>query len=494
MRQWQLDIVLDRARQQPLFLQLADALTQAIRRGQLLAGAPLPGSRALAAQLQVNRNTIVAAYAELAAEGLIRTRRGGGTFIAAAAHAPVRPHTIDIAQPTYALPPEQHAANTNTELAPGMLTLAGGMPDARLFPARELSRALRRVLERRGRTLVNHVDPCGHPRLRSELAAMLARTRNLAVSADNLLVTHNIERAIDLVARALIAPGDAVAVEAWGYPPAWNLLRLAGARLLPIALDEHGLDVAALERVLEREPLRAVFLTPHHQFPTTVVMSPARRAHLAELALRHRFLIIEDDYDHEFHYHGKPVLPLAADAGRANVVYLGSLANLLAPGVHTAFVTAPAPTFRRLAAWRAASEPRADAAIECALAELFEDGELLRHMRRARRLYESRRDALAEALRRQLGDALEFRVPEGGLALWARVEEAVDLGAWTRAGEAEGVRFIDARRFDFHQRDASTLRLGYGFHDEAELCEAVRRMARALKHTLLRSDHARAAA
>jgi GntR family transcriptional regulator/MocR family aminotransferase len=323
---------------------------------------------------------------------------------------------------------------------------------------------------------------------------MLARTRNLAVSMDNLLITHSIERAIDVVARALIAPGDIVAVEAWGYPPAWNLLRLAGARLLPIALDEHGLDVAALERVLEREPLRAVFLTPHHQFPTAVVMSPARRARLAELALRHRFLIIEDDYDHEFHYHGKPVLPLAAGAGRANVVYLGSLANLLAPGVHTAFITAPAPAFRRLAALRAASEPRADAAIECALAELFEDGELLRHMRRARRLYESRRDALAEALRRQLGSALEFRVPEGGLALWARADEAVDLAAWMRAGETEGVRFTDARRFDFHQRDASALRLGYGFHDEAELGEAVRRMARALKNTLRRRDQTRAAA
>jgi GntR family transcriptional regulator/MocR family aminotransferase len=263
--------------------------------------------------------------------------------------------------------------------------------------------------------------------------------------------------------------------------------------LLPVRLDDNGLDVDALERMLAQQRLHAVFLTPHHQFPTTVVMAPERRARLGELALRHRFLIIEDDYDHEFHYHGRPVLPLAAGIGRANVVYVGSLANLLAPGVHMAFATAPAPAFRCLAAMRAASDPRADAAVQCAIAELFEDGELLRHMRRARCRYQSRRDALAEALRRRIGSALEFHLPEGGLALWARADEGIDVRTWMRAGEAEGVHFADACCFDFQQHDASSLRLGYGYHDEDELDEAVRRMARALKRMPLH-DHARAAA
>lgn len=481
MRQWTLDIALDRAHESPLYLQLAGALADAARQGRLKAGAPLPGTRALAEHLGLNRNTVVAAYAELVAEGILRARNGGGTFVADTLPTPLRPRAVDIAVPTYALPPEGSPALLAAALPPGMLTLAGGMPDARLFPARALSRAFRRALDRRGRALATHADPRGHARLREELAAMLARTRGLAVNADNLLVAHSIEQAIDLAARALIAPGDAVAVETRGYPPAWNALRLAGARLLPVRIDENGLDVDALERLLVQQRLRAVFLTPHHQFPTAVVMAPERRARLGELALRHRFAIFEDDYDHEFHYHGKPVLPLAAGAGRANVVYLGSLANLLAPALHTAFVTAPMPAFRRIMALRAASDPRSDAAVECALAELFEDGELERHLRRACRLYRSRRDALADALRRQLGGALDFRVPEGGLALWARADDAIDVAAWMRAGEAEGVRFSDARRFDFHQSDGSSLRLGYGFHDEAELVDAVQRMARALK-------------
>jgi DNA-binding transcriptional MocR family regulator len=161
------------------------------------------------------------------------------------------------------------------------------------------------------------------------------------------MITRSIEQAIDLVARTLLSPGDVVAVEAFGYPPAWNVLKLAGARLVPLPLDGEGLDIDALEGLLPRENVRAVFLTPHHQFPTTAVMSRSRRARLAELALQHRFAIIEDDYDHEFHYAGKPVLPIAAGNGRANVVYVGSLANLLAPGISTAFVTAPAAVFER---------------------------------------------------------------------------------------------------------------------------------------------------
>jgi GntR family transcriptional regulator/MocR family aminotransferase len=239
------------------------------------------------------------------------------------------------------------------------------------------------------------------------------------------------------------------------------------------------LNVDALENLLTHERVRAVFLTPHHQFPTTIVMSPQRRLQLARLALAHRFAIIEDDYDHEFHYAGKPILPIASGVGRANTVYVGSLSNLLAPGISTGFVVAPAPVFARLASLRAASDARGDVAMECALAELFEDGELLRHMRRMRRIYASRRDALVDTLRRRVGGALEFRVPEGGLALWARADPAIDVTGWIQAGEREGVRFASAQPYDFHLRERAFLRLGFSYHDEAELDEAARRMARA---------------
>jgi GntR family transcriptional regulator/MocR family aminotransferase len=485
MRRWELSVPLDPGRGQPLFLQLASAIADDIRRGRLKPGEPLPGTRELAESLKINRNTVVAGYDELAAEGLVSTRIGGGTFVVGTlvvGEAPraIVPAPLASETPTFAVAPPLPRLPDMKPLPPGMLMLSSGMPDARLFPARALARAFRRAIEQKGRVLLTYSHACGHERLRRELAAMLARTRGLAASSENLMVTRSIEQAIDLVARALIAPGDVVAVEAWGYPPAWNVLRLAGARLVPLPLDEDGLVVESLETLLAHERVRAVFLTPHHQFPTASVMAPARRARLARLALERGFAIIEDDYDHELHYAGKPILPIASGAGRANVVYVGSLSNLLAPGIGAGFVVAPPRVFERVASVRASSDARGDAAIECAVAELFEDGELLRHMRRMRRTYASRRDALVDVLRHRLGGALEFRVPPGGTALWARADEVIGMSAWIEAGEREGVRFASARAYDFAQREEKFMRLGFSYHDEAELDEAARRMARAL--------------
>ncbi|HEY3521056.1 MAG TPA: PLP-dependent aminotransferase family protein [Rhodanobacteraceae bacterium] len=480
MRRWTLTIALDPQREQPLFLQLAGAIAEDIRRGRLKTGDALPGSRELADLLGVNRNTVVAGYGELVAEGLLCTRVGGGTFVAQAPAATVTAIAASSEFPTYALAPPAYPPPQDTPLPPGMLMLSQSIADARLFPERALARAFRRAIGPRSRMLLAQSDSRGHPRLRAELAAMLARSRALAVAPDNLMITRSIEQAIDLVARTLIAPGDAVAVEAFGYPPARSVLKMAGARLLPIPLDEQGMDVAALEALLKHQRLRAAIVTPHHQFPTTAVMSRERRDRLAELSLQHGFAIIEDDYDHEFHYEGKPVLPIAAGHGRGNVVYIGSLANLLAPGISTGFIVAPPPVFERLAGLRAASDAHSDAAMECAIAELFEDGELLRHVRRTRRIYQARRDAFAAALKRQLGSALVFRVAEGGMALWARADDGIDVSAWAAAGQREGVSFKDARSYDFFNREQPYMRLGFSYHNEAELVEAAQRMGRAL--------------
>jgi GntR family transcriptional regulator/MocR family aminotransferase len=214
-----------------------------------------------------------------------------------------------------------------------------------------------------------------------------------------------------------------------------------------------------------------------------VVMSGRRRLRLAQLARAHNFAIIEDDYDHEFHYEGKPVLPIAAGPGGANVIYIGSLSNLLAPGIGTGFVVAPPPVFERLVSLRAASDARSDAAMECAIAELFEDGELLRHLRRIRRIYSSRRDALVDSLTQHLRNAVEFRVPEGGMALWLRADDSIDVADWIRASEQEGVSFDGGQRYDVLNREQPYLRLGFTPYDEAQLKEAVTRMARALGST-----------
>jgi GntR family transcriptional regulator/MocR family aminotransferase len=483
MRRWNFSVALDHSRGQPLFLQLAGAIAEDIRSGRLKSGEPLPGTRELARSLKVNRNTVIAGYEELAAEGLVNTRIGGGTFVAESTSFSRTALQLLAQTPTYALAPPLPAAAPMSARAPGMLMMSVSMPDARLFPAQALARAFRRTIGQRSRELLTYGDPSGHIRLRTELAIMLARTRGLAATPDNIMVTRSIEQAIDLVARMLISPGNIVAVEAFGYPPAWNVLKLAGARLVPIPLDDEGLDIEALEVVLTQQRIRAVFLTPHHQFPTTAVMSQRRRMRLAQLSIAHGFAIIEDDYDHEFHYTGKPLLPIAAGTDRANVIYIGSLSNLLAPGISTAFVTAPPVVFGHLLNLRAASDARGDVAMECTIAELFEDGELLRHVRRMRRIYAARRDALVAALERHLGGAITFRTPDGGMALWAGVDDGIDVAAWSHAGLREGVQFFDARRYDFMQRAQPFVRLGFTYHDESEMDEATRRMARALMRT-----------
>jgi len=484
MRRWSLAIALDPSRGQPLFLQLASAIAEDIRRGRLKPGDPLPGSRELADHLGINRNTVIAGYDELVAEGVLVTRIGGGTFVATPPVTPATPRTTASVNeaPTYPLPPPPQPPSIRMP-APGMLVLSRSTPDVRLLPSRALARAFRRAVGQHGGSVLTYTDPRGHLRLRTELAAMLTRSRGLVAVPDDVLITRSIEQGLDLVARTLIAPGDTVVVEMLSYPPARRVLQLAGARLLPLPVDRDGLDIEALEALLARESIRAVLLTPHHQFPTTVVMPAARRERLAQLSLEHRFAIIEDDYDHEFHYEGKPVLPIAAGVARSNVVYVASMANLLAPGLGTAFVLAPPPVLQRLTALRAACDAQGDAAVECAIAELFEDGELLRHVRRMRRLYAQRRDALAAALVRHLGTALDFHVPEGGMALWARADEGIDIAAWSRAGEREGVSFNDANNYDFHHREQPFMRLGFSYLDPAELDEAARRMARALIRT-----------
>ena len=256
------------------------------------------------------------------------------------------------------------------------LFLAAGVPDPRLFPAAEMARAYRRALLRNTRQSLSIGPAEGHPKAREMLAGMLAAVRGMGVTLDNIQLTRGILVGLGLVARAIVKPGDAVAVENPGYPGAWEVLREVGAEVVPIPVDSEGMDVDALERLLATRPLRAVFVTPHHQYPTTAVMSEPRRSHLMALARKHRFAIIEDDYDHAFHYEGQPIWPLASRDNSGTVIYLASLSKLMGPGLRVGFVVGPKELINRLAILRRRMEVQGDIALEMAMAEFSEDGEL----------------------------------------------------------------------------------------------------------------------
>jgi GntR family transcriptional regulator/MocR family aminotransferase len=466
----------------PRTLAVARALTAAIRSGALVPGQRLPGSRALGARLGLTRNTVVAAYEALAAEGWLRMEGPKGTFVAPAELPPAPPAVQEGLRedPGYKIPPRRWrdrrprpAAGPWTFPQPGVLSLSGGLPDLRLVPHELLARAYRRALRAEGRRLLGYLEPGGHPRLRAALAAHVRARRGIPAGPENVLVTHGAQMALYLVAQVLLQPGDRVGVERLGYPPAWDALGCAGAELVPVPVDAEGLDVARLET---QGDLRAVYVTPHHQYPTMAVMSPARRLALLAWAARRRAVIVEDDYDNEVHYAGQPVLPLASMDGGRSVIYVGSLSKILAPGLRLGYLVAPAAVIEAMARLRLVVDRQGDQVLERAVADLFEEGVVVGHARRVRRAYLERRDALVEALRAELGDALTFEVPAGGMALWARAP-GVDTEAWSQRAAAAGVHFMPGRSLDVQHRLQHRARLGFAALDPHELREAVRRLA-----------------
>jgi GntR family transcriptional regulator/MocR family aminotransferase len=481
MRASSFSVPLDRGSHQSLPQQLVRAIVGEIQRGRFAPGAPLPGTRSLAKTLGIHRNTVVAAFDELRAQGWIETRRASHTRVTARLPATAIEAALGRSK-SAGFPLRAFGGSSRAfEATPRqVLDFTGGLPDARLFPFEVLARAYRRALRRSGGRLLDFGSPAGDPVLRQRLASLLSSTRGLGVGPDDLLITRGSQLALHLLSLALIRPGDTVAVESPGYPSARDAFRLSGARLLPVPVDDEGLDVGALARALRLRPIRALYVTPAHHDPTTVTLSARRRLLLLELARQHRFAIVEADYDHEFQFEGNPVLPLAAADRHGVVIYVGTLSKALAPGLRVGFVVPPPPLLSTLLEVRGQVDRQGDLVLERAVAELIEDGEVLRHSLRARRVFLARRDLLAGLLRKHLPGVLSFNRPRGGLALWARVAPDVEVERWAELCLAAGVRFFTGRQYSPAGRVLPFVRLGFGFLDEAELEVAVKRIALAV--------------
>lgn len=458
----------------PAFLQIASSISSAIAQGRLGKNQRLPSSRELAQQLGVHRNTVLAAYRELFAEDWIRSERGRGTFVSDALPAESRtqrPRQTKRRTMGYDLRARAPTALPRQLLKPDLIPLYGGLPDLRLIPNAALSRAYRRAL-RRPLDVLNYGDPRGHASLRTALRGLLREQRGLDVEDDGIVITRGSQMGLALSARALFKPGDLVAVEALGYQPAWEALRSAGARLVPVPVDDGGLDVDALGKLCERKPVRGVYLTPHHQYPTMVTLSAGRRLALLELARARRLVVLEDDYDHEFHYEGQPVLPLAARDDHGVVVYIGTLSKVLAPGLRTGYVAAAPELVERIVRLRYFLDRQGDLASERAVAELIDDGELGRHLRRTRRVYLERRNHCVSELRHKFGEQLEFQVPRGGMSLWLTVR-GIAVEPWFERCQRAGVGFQPGGWFSWHKKSLPRIRLGYAAVETGTMSRAL---------------------
>jgi len=450
---------------------LARAIRDDIRTGRLQPGQRLPGSRSLAARVQVGRSTVVRAYAELAAEGWLEGRPGSGMVVVGphledqpAPPAPARETALGFALPA----PPVHIPREPTPLD-CRYRMEGGTPDLRSLPLTDLSRAIRRVLQGRGRTVVDYGDPGGDPKLRTVLSRWLAETRGLPDDPARLIPLRGSQMGLFLLSRVLLRPGDRVAVEAYGYQPAWGALQSAGAQLVGIPVDQDGLRVDLLP-----DDVRAVYLTPHHQYPTTALLSAPRRLALLAWARKHRVAVLEDDYDHEFHFGGRPVLPLAHLDRHGVVVSIGTLSKAFAPGLRLGWVHGPPPLITRLTEARRLVDRQGDHLMERAIAHLLEDGTIARHIRRMRRTYARRRALLYDLVADLPLHPVETA---GGLALWCRTDPCADT--WSRNARTHSVFVRPGRTFRLDGRPCNHLRLGFAGLDEAELRAAIQRLTRA---------------
>lgn len=319
----------------PLAKRVAASFIAGIRRGTLAPGSPVPSTRELARSLGIHRNTALAAYQELILQGYLETIPARGTFVSHKVPAPPfkaesrKASVVDLDLPEVSFAPK-------SAVFPDELPLLGGLPDLREFPEAALYRAYRSALKGKP-SLLDYGDARGHPRLRAALAEYLRNRRGLAATSDHVLVTRGSQQALFLAARALLGRRTTIAVEHAGYPPAWDAFRLAGAELVPISIDREGLVVEELQALAETTAIAAVYITPHHQYPTTVSLSGPRRLELLALAERKRFVIIEDDYDHEFHFEGSPLFPLARQDERGVVLHIGTLSKVFAPGIRLGY-------------------------------------------------------------------------------------------------------------------------------------------------------------
>ncbi len=463
-----------------MYAQIASAIADDIRRGRLVPGEKLPGSRILASTLSVHRNTINAALSELVAQGWVEARPARGVFVRELSRGEM-PRAFSRGASLRQRVPDKLAIPLHVERKGWVgqtpprkvFDLRGGLPDARLFPSALLARAYRRVLSRDRGVLLDYGDARGHPRLRSTLSAMLSSMRGLAATADDVLITRGSQQAIWLAAHTLLSSGDRVVVESYGYQPAWEALKSTGAILVPIAVDRDGLSIDALERVLKAGPVRAIYVTPHHQYPTTVCMSGQRRMRLLALASQHRFAIIEDDYSFEFHYEGQPRLPIASADRGGSVVYVGALSKVLAPGLRLGYAVAPRSLLTKMAELRTMIDRQGDSVGEAAVAELMEDGEITRHIRKMRRIYHGRRDHLVEQLRRVFADDLSFEVPVGGMALWVKAPRSLSVDAWAERAAARSLLLRPGSVMAWNNRKVPFIRIGFTRCDEPELSRAV---------------------
>ncbi|GAA3958773.1 PLP-dependent aminotransferase family protein [Actinoplanes auranticolor] len=457
-----------------LVVQVYRQLREAILDGRLRPGERLPATRELARSAAVSRTTVSTAYERLLAEGFVTARVGSGTFVdgTGALDRPAGSAPGGRLQPRGIWP---ELATTAPQRPEPRYDLRVGTPDPALFPLPSWRRLLNRELRTGTLAAGSYADPAGHPALRAAVARRLGISRSVRTGPGDVLVTDGAQQALDLIARVLVEPGDVVAVEEPGYPPARRLFRSHGATVVGVPVDDEGLVVDALP-----PRARIVYTTPSHQFPLGVPMSHARRRELLSWAQRHGSAVVEDDYDSEFRFGKRPLEPLQSLDRDGHVVYVGSFSKTMLPALRLGFLVAPVTLLPALRLARQVADRHGDTSAEAALAAFIEEGLFGRHLRNASKVYGARRALLLSALDGDLGRWLAPVASAAGLHLTAhlRPDAGVDAATVVTRAERRGVGVQSLADFCAVPPVRDGLVIGYGSIPTDHLPEALRRLAR----------------
>ena len=469
--------VLDRTASAPLHRQIYDQWRTTVLGGRFRRGERVPSSRAFASTFGVARVTVTAAYDQLLAEGYFETRHGAGTFVSSElpdeAARPLRiAHTMPGAPRRIRL--SEYALRLGdiqrVPASPRPLNLSNVSPDLTRFPfplwRRLVSRHLRRALP----AVFDHgAQPAGYDPLREAIASHVARTRAVRCSAAQVIIVSGSQQALDLCARLLLDPGDEAAVEEPGYPGARQLFQAHGASLKTMPVSDAG---ASIDGLTNRT--RLVHVTPSHQFPTGVSMSVARRLELIEWARAHAAVVLEDDYDSEYRYSGPPLPAMHSLADGAGVIYVGTFSNVMFRGLRIGYLIVPTELVAPFTTAKWMADRHTTLLEQAALADFLLEGHLERHIRRMRRLYGRRRDALLESLARAFGERAVVRGDAAGLHLTVRFPRGARIGA---RAERAGVHLAGTGLYYMATPMPDEFIVGFAAIGERTIREAVKRLA-----------------
>ena len=469
-------VTFDKSIVQPVYIQVAQQIINAIQRGYLSKGTKLPGTRVLSQLLNIHRNTAVAIFEELASQGWVDIIANKGTFVLVPEQTTAKIRaTVQHIHHAYTYPkvagfPFQksfHLASTAQDTT-AKFTITDGKPDLRLHPVHQFSRWYSAAMKRK--PLINKWNRASVSTasvFKTQLCNYLNATRGFHINPNNLMSTRSTEMSLYIVSQLLIKQNDVVLVGQLSHYASNSIFQEAGATIKTIPIDHHGLDIDYIKKHFIKHSIRCVYVAAHRHYPTTKTLSAERRIQLLQLAKTYGFAIIEDDYDYDFQFEGSPMLPMATADASGMVIYLGKMGQSLFPSFQIGFMVAPENLVSEANNYLTLLDEQGDLIQEQMLSELISEGEVYRLLKKNVMIYKRRRDCLCKHLRQSFGAIISYEKPSGGLAIWLQFCKTISLVKL--AEEAEKIDLFLPKTSLYQDKNTCAIRFGFGHLNEEEM-------------------------